>query len=83
LPGRLREHGLTQVEAEGQGFVWRGGSAGSRLLRANYLQLRAAMLATGEVTVAEFDHELAQLEDPASISLSPVMWDVQGQRPVG
>ena len=83
LPGRLEAHGLVEVEAEGQVFLWRGASPSARLRRANYEQLREAMLATNELTPEVFDAELAVLEDRAIMTLSPVLWAVRGRRPHG
>ncbi len=81
LPERFAAHGLANIEAEGQVFVWRGGSAGAQVKRANYLQLREAMLAADDVSAEELEEELRVLEDPMMRLLSPVMWSVRGQRP--
>lgn len=80
LPARLAAHGLVRVDAEGSVFFWRGGSAGAQVKRANYLQLRDAMLAAGYVSDEEFVEELRLLEDPTTVTLSPVLWSVWGQR---
>ena len=81
LPQRLAAHGLVNIDAEGQAFFWRGGSAGAHIKRANYLQLQDAMLAAGYISAHELAEELRALEDPATLILSPVMWAVWGQRP--
>jgi SAM-dependent methyltransferase len=81
LPQRLAAHGLVNIDAEGQVFFWRGGSPGAQIKRANYLQLRDAILAAGYVSAEELTEELRALEDPSTLVLSPVMWSVRGQRP--
>lgn len=80
LPGRLEALGLVEVEAEGRVFLWRGDSPSAQLLRANYEQLRGAMLGSGKITPAVFDQELAALADRAVMTLSPIMWAVQGRK---
>lgn len=80
LPERLAFHGLVHIGAEGHLAFWPGGSAGAHIKRANYLQLREALLKTGAVTPAELAEELAALEDPHTWLLSPVLWSVWGQR---
>jgi len=81
LAGRLEKLGLTDVQAEGAVTFWRGGSPAAQLRRANFEQIRQAALATGEVTEAAIDADLAATDDPAVVNLSPVMWSVRGQRP--
>jgi ubiquinone/menaquinone biosynthesis C-methylase UbiE len=46
------------------------------LLRANFKQLRAAVVAAEGWTEAEFDREVSALDDPVHISPSPIMWAV-------
>jgi hypothetical protein len=83
LPERLEAHGLLEVDAEGRVFMWRGGSAGARIKRANYLQLREAILAAGDLSAEAFDEELGALEDPGTRVPSPVLWSAWGRRPGG
>ena len=49
--------------------MWQGGSAGARLFRANFQQLREELLRTGLLTQAELDDDLAQLDDPLTLFL--------------
>jgi hypothetical protein len=81
LPARLRALGLADVNAEGRVPLWRGGAAGGALLRANFEQLRDAILATGRVTADQFAHDLARLGDEDFMRPSPVMWAAWGRRP--
>jgi SAM-dependent methyltransferase len=81
LPGRLRARGLGDVGAEGRVLLWQGAGAGASLLRANFAQLRAPIAAAAGLTAAEFDRELARLDDPDLLLPAPVMWAVWGRRP--
>jgi hypothetical protein len=81
LPARLRALGLVDVDAEGRVPLWRGRAAGADLLRANFEQLRDAILATGRVTVAEFARDVARLDDDTFMRPSPVMWAAWGRQP--
>jgi SAM-dependent methyltransferase len=81
LPGRFRQLGLTEIDAEGRVIVWGAGSTFSALIRANCEQVRDGLLARANMTDDDFDRELARFDDPAFMSLSPVMWSVRGRRP--
>ena len=80
LGRRLRGHGLTDVDTEGRVFVWRGGSRGAALSRLNVEQLRAAVLASGQLTVDELEADLATLDDDDFEMRSPILWTAWGQR---
>jgi SAM-dependent methyltransferase len=79
LPGLLRRHGLIRIGAEARAALWTGGGPGTRLMRANYLGLREAMLDTGLVCADEIDADVARLDDPDFVTLSPTMWTAWGQ----
>jgi len=81
LPDLLEAHGLVDIDAEGRLSLWRGGSAGTDLLRANYLAFRSHILETLLVTSQEFDRDLRNLDEPRFAISSPVMWTVAGRRP--
>lgn len=81
LPGRLRALGLADIDAEGRVVLWQAGSPGSQLQRANFEQMRAAIIARTGITDAEYDAELARLDDPAIINPSSTMWSVWDRRP--
>ncbi len=81
LPGQMALHGLVNIDAEGRVYFARGGSAWAQVKRANYLQLRDAILAAGDISAEDMAEELRALEDPTTVTLSPVMWSVWGQRP--
>ena len=80
LYSRLRALGLAEVGAEGRTFMWPAGSVGPSLMRANYQQLRADMVASGYVTEREFEHDVAYLDDADFLMPSPVLWAAWGRR---
>jgi SAM-dependent methyltransferase len=80
LSGRLRSHGLMDVAAEGHLFMWHSGSPGVSLLRANYDQLRSAMIEASYISEAEFDQDIARLDDPSFMMPSPILWTAWGRR---
>lgn len=79
---RLRAAGLVDTGTEGRAFIWPAGSAGARLNRLNYEQLREPILATGLLTEEEFTRDLAQLENGGIEINSPVLWTAWGRRPL-
>ena len=81
LSARMRALGLVDIRADGRLAMWQGGSAGARLFRANFGQLREELLRIGLLTQAELDDDLARLDDPKTLFPSPVMWTVGGRRP--
>jgi ubiquinone/menaquinone biosynthesis C-methylase UbiE len=80
LAARLRAHGLVDIRAEARMAMWQGGSAGARLYRANFEQLREELLRTSLLTQAELDDDLSRLDDPLTLFPSPLMWAVCGRR---
>ena len=80
LSDRFLAEGLVDVDVEGRSYLWRGGSAGAALLRANYEQLRNPIFETGLVTEAQFTQDLTQLSDPHFVVRSPTMWAAWGRR---
>jgi SAM-dependent methyltransferase len=80
LGSRLRARGLVHVGHEGRVRLCRGNSSAARLARLNFEQLREEILATG-LTPADFDADLARLDDEAFEWRSPTLWTAWGQRP--
>ena len=80
LAARMRANGLVDIRAVGRMAMWQGGSAGARLFRANFEQLREELLRVALLTQAELDDDLARLDDPRTLYPSPVMWTVCGRR---
>jgi SAM-dependent methyltransferase len=81
LPGRFEAHGLVDVAAEGRVFMIRGGSSGATLYRANFEQLRGAMVQAGLVTDEQVAADLRHLEEQDFLAPSSIMWAVRGRRP--
>lgn len=81
LFAHMRALGLEGVQAEAHLSMWHGGSPGAALMRANFDQLRSAILEADYVTSEQFDTDVARLEDPAFFTPAPTMWTVFGRRP--
>jgi SAM-dependent methyltransferase len=81
LAQRLRARGLTNVGTEGRILLWQGRGAGAMLSRLNFEQLREPILASRLVTPAEFEEDLAALDDERLEARSPILWTAWGQRP--
>ena len=80
LPLLFQDAGLGGIGGEMRSVLWRGRSAGARLMHANYRGVRDAMLATGIVQPQELADDIERLDDPAFLSATPTMWSVWGQR---
>jgi hypothetical protein len=78
---RMRALGLVDVRAEARLSMYHGGSAGTSLKRANFEQLRDALIAGGDVTEEEFEKDIARLDDPDFMTPSSIMWTTWGKRP--
>jgi 2-polyprenyl-3-methyl-5-hydroxy-6-metoxy-1,4-benzoquinol methylase len=78
----VHAQGLEDVGMEGHLTIWRGGSDGSRLMRANFEQLREEAVAHGLVSELEIGQTLALLNDPTFVISSHVMMAARGRRPV-
>ena len=76
----FRALGLTKVGMDGQVAVHPGGSAGARLFKANFAQIRDAAIAAGLIAAAELDRMLALLDDPDFAISTPVMFTAWGRR---
>ena len=61
LDGWFQHLGLVDVGNDGRMFMWRGGSPGADLMRANIEQLRTEILASGLVSEVEFEQDLMRL----------------------
>jgi SAM-dependent methyltransferase len=81
LPGRLRAHGLVDVDGEARAFLVQPGGPWIDLLRANVEQLREPMRAAEGWSAEDFDRKLAALDNADRINPSPLLWAVWGRRP--
>ena len=81
LPGLLRESGLTSVGASAQLFMWQSGSPVIAMMRANFEQLREAMIEANYITPQQFDEDLARLNNATFMMPSSILWSAWGKRP--
>lgn len=81
LYGRFRELGLTQVASEARVIMFDRDNGGADLLRLNFEQLGAELIAAGLVTREQIDADLAALTRADFALPSPVMWSTVGRRP--
>lgn len=77
---RLKAHGLVNILSDGTVQVCEGGSAGTRLMRANYEQVRVEAVSAGLITDKEVDQMLALLDDPSFAISSIIMFTAWGQQ---
>src|SRR5215472_2649944 len=80
LPGLLRKSGLASVGASAQLFMWQSGSAGIAMMRANFEQLREAMIGANYITPLQFEEDLARLTNPSFMTPSSMLWSAWGRR---
>lgn len=77
---RLRAQGLVNVGMEGYVAVREGRSAGARLARANFEQIRQEAIDAGLITDEEVAQMFAWLEDPDCAFGSHIMFSAWGRR---
>ncbi len=80
LYGLLREHGLTDVQAEGRVLLQRAG-ADAEVARLTVEQLRGDIVKSELATKDEIEAYLALLDDPEFVALSGTLMAVRGRRP--
>lgn len=80
LSGLLRKSELTSVGASAQLFMWQSGSPGLAMMRANFEQLREAMIEANYITPQQFDEDLARLNNPSFMMPSSILWSAWGRR---
>jgi hypothetical protein len=80
LMPHLQSMGALDVFADPRMSIWKAKSPGAELIRANFLQLEAPMIASGLITQEEFEQDLARLDESDFVVPSPIMWSVRGRR---
>ncbi|HEX6396701.1 MAG TPA: methyltransferase domain-containing protein, partial [Steroidobacteraceae bacterium] len=83
LYGRFKALGLGEVRSEGRVMMWDGTNGGTELMRINFEQIGEKCVAAGLLSAAQLRSDLAQLDDPAFVTPSPVMWMAAGRKPAG
>lgn len=81
LAGILEGKGMKDVAAEGRVFRIKGGSPWAYVFRANLEQMRDKVIASGDVTEAEFQADIRSLDDPDFAMLTAVLWAVSARCP--
>jgi SAM-dependent methyltransferase len=81
LWGRLRAHGLVEVDAVGRVTMYQGGSPGAELFLTAGEQLGPALIQSGLVTQQEIEAFRALLGNEHFAVQSPVMMTAWGRRP--
>jgi len=81
LYGRFRELGLTQVDAEGRCMMFTRDNGGADLMRVNFEQIGADVIAAGLITRQQIDADLATIRRDDFAIPSPTMWSVVGRKP--
>jgi hypothetical protein len=61
--------------------MWQAHTPGASLMRANYEQLRDAMIQAGYITDQQFSQDLATMQEPAFMMPSAILWSAWGRRP--
>jgi ubiquinone/menaquinone biosynthesis C-methylase UbiE len=82
LHGRFRELGLVDVYAEGRMVMFDRQNGGADLMRVNFEQIGAEVIAAGLITRQQIDADLATLERDEFAIPSPTLWSVIGRKPV-
>jgi len=81
LHGRFRELGLVDVTAEGRMVMFDRHNGGADLMRVNFEQIGADVIAAGLITRQQIDADLAMLERDEFAIPSPILWSVIGRKP--
>jgi len=81
LHGRFRELGLLEVSAEARMVMFDRANGGADLMRVNFEQIGADVIAAGLITRQQIDADLATLERDDFAIPSPILWCVIGKKP--
>ena len=81
LHGRFRELGLVEVFADARMVMFDGLNGGADLMRANFEQIGADVIAAGLITRPQIDADLATLVREDFAIPSPILWSVIGKKP--
>jgi ubiquinone/menaquinone biosynthesis C-methylase UbiE len=81
LHGRFRELGLTEVYSEGRLLMFDRRNGGNDLMRVNFEQIGADVIAAGLLTREQLDADLATIDTDDWAMPSPIMWSVAGRKP--
>jgi SAM-dependent methyltransferase len=80
LHGKFRALGLAQVAGEGRLLMLDQANGGTELMRVNFEQVGARLIAAGLIEAEQLQRDLARLDDEEFAAPSPIMWSVCGRR---
>jgi hypothetical protein len=80
LHGKFRALGLAEVAAEGRMLMFDQANGGTEVLRVNFEQVGARLIASGLINEEQLHADLARLDDTDFATPSPIMWSVRGRR---
>jgi ubiquinone/menaquinone biosynthesis C-methylase UbiE len=83
LHGRFRELGLVEVFAEARLVMFDRLNGGADLMRVNFEQIGADVIAADLITRQQIDADLAALGREDFAIPSPILWSVIGKKPGG
>jgi SAM-dependent methyltransferase len=81
LFGRFQARGLEAVSADGRVMMFAGHNAGVELMRVNFEQIGAKLVAGGLISAAQLAADLDRIARGEFVWPSPVMWTVIGRKP--
>jgi ubiquinone/menaquinone biosynthesis C-methylase UbiE len=81
LHGRFRELGLVQVSAEARMVMFDRHNGGDDLMRVNFEQIGANLIAAGLITQQQIDADLEMLTRDEFAIPSPILWSACGRKP--
>jgi SAM-dependent methyltransferase len=80
LHGKFRALGLAEVAAEGRMLMFDRANGGTEIMRVNFEQVGARLIASGLIDEEQLRADLARLDDADFAVPSPIMWSVRGRR---
>jgi len=81
LAHELKANGLVQVGVEATVSLWGGKSAGTRLMKLNFEEMREPMVSSGLISTQQFEADLKLIDEQDFLMPSPMMWTAWGRKP--
>jgi SAM-dependent methyltransferase len=81
LYGRFKGLGLTDVSTEGRVMMWDRVNGGADLMRINFEQIGAKVVAAGLLSAEQLKADLQRLDAADFVTPSPIMWVALGRKP--
>jgi SAM-dependent methyltransferase len=83
LAHELKANGLVQVGANASVSLWGGKSAGTKLMKLNFEEMREPMVSSGLISQEELEADLKCIDEQDFLMSSPMMWTAWGRKPGG